>query len=135
MAGTATVVTPTRGPHVPRPGACSLPTSHCATIRTARLRGGFTAEDLTGAGSDRLIDELSAWGKPDEIAARLTAHHRAGADRIAVQVVTDRLDILARRAWRDLAPEPLSSWAVRCGYRILGQTCACFPTEKGWRAR
>ncbi|MFH9292700.1 TIGR03620 family F420-dependent LLM class oxidoreductase [Streptomyces sp. NPDC017520] len=76
--------------------------------RTAWLRGGFAAEDLTDGGSDRLIDELFAWGKPDEIAARLTEHHRAGADHIAVQVVTDRLDVFARQSWRDLAPELLS---------------------------
>ncbi|WP_256726102.1 TIGR03620 family F420-dependent LLM class oxidoreductase [Streptomyces sp. MNU77] len=72
--------------------------------RSAWLRGGFAVEDLSGGGSDRLIDELFAWGKPDEIAARLTEHHRAGADRIAVQVATDSLDTFARQAWRDLAP-------------------------------
>ncbi|MEV6455426.1 TIGR03620 family F420-dependent LLM class oxidoreductase [Streptomyces anulatus] len=77
--------------------------------RSAWLRGGFAVEDLSGGGSDRLIDALFAWGEPDEIAARLTEHHRAGADHIAVQVVTDSFDTFARQAWRDLAPELLAA--------------------------
>ncbi|MBT2489447.1 TIGR03620 family F420-dependent LLM class oxidoreductase [Streptomyces sp. ISL-96] len=77
--------------------------------QSAWLRGGFTAEDLSDGGSNRLIDELFAWGKPDEIGARLTDHRRAGADHIAVQIVTDNPDTFARQAWRDLAPELLST--------------------------
>lgn len=73
--------------------------------RSAWLRGGFTAEDLTLGGSDRLIDALFAWGSPDEIAARLTEHRQAGAGHVAVQVVTDTPGTFARQAWRDLAPE------------------------------
>ncbi|MFI6056398.1 TIGR03620 family F420-dependent LLM class oxidoreductase [Streptomyces violascens] len=73
--------------------------------RSAWLRGGFTAEDLALGGSDRLIDALFAWGSPDRIAARLTEHLEAGADHVAVQVVTDTPGTFARQAWRDLAPE------------------------------
>ncbi|MFD7527874.1 TIGR03620 family F420-dependent LLM class oxidoreductase [Streptomyces sp. NPDC059849] len=73
--------------------------------RSAWLRGGFTTEDLAFGGSNRLIDALFAWGSPDEIAARLTEHRTAGADHVAVQVVTDAPGAFARQAWRDLAPE------------------------------
>ncbi|WP_329595073.1 TIGR03620 family F420-dependent LLM class oxidoreductase [Streptomyces sp. NBC_01005] len=73
--------------------------------RSAWLRRGFTTEDLAFGGSNRLIDALFAWGSPDEIAARLTEHRTAGADHVAVQVVTDAPGTFARQAWRDLAPE------------------------------
>lgn len=77
--------------------------------RSAWLRGGFTAEDLALGGSNRLIDALFAWGSPDRIAARLTEHRQAGADHVAVQVVTDTPGTFARQAWRDLAPEPVTA--------------------------
>ncbi|MFF2900342.1 LLM class F420-dependent oxidoreductase [Streptomyces sp. NPDC057966] len=73
--------------------------------RSAWLRRGFTTEDLAFGGSNRLIDALFAWGSPDVIAARLTEHRTAGADHVAVQVVTDTPGAFARQAWRDLAPE------------------------------
>ncbi len=84
-----------------------------ANYREAWLRAGFTAEDLAGGGSTRLIDALFAWGNPDEIAARLTEHRLAGADHVAVQVVTDDPATFTRRAWRDLAPA-LTSSGVGC---------------------
>lgn len=51
------------------------------------LRLGFTEEDLAEDGSDRLIDAIVAWGDPATVAARISEHHRAGADQVAVQVV------------------------------------------------
>ncbi|MCW2688665.1 MAG: hypothetical protein JWR37_3555 [Mycobacterium sp.] len=51
-------------------------------------RLGFTDEDVAKPGSDRLIDALVAYGTPDAIAARLTEHLDAGADHVAVQVLT-----------------------------------------------
>ncbi|MBK3533619.1 TIGR03620 family F420-dependent LLM class oxidoreductase [Streptomyces sp. MBT56] len=77
--------------------------------RSAWLRGGFTAEDLALGGSNRLIDALFAWGSPDKIMARLTEHRQAGADHVAVQVVTDTPGTFARQAWRDLAPERVTA--------------------------
>ncbi|GGS18410.1 hypothetical protein GCM10010221_13820 [Streptomyces parvus] len=74
---------------------------------SAWLRGGCSAEDLAFGGSNRLIDALFVWGSPDEIAARLTEHRQAGADHVAVQVVTDAPGTFARQAWRALAPEPV----------------------------
>jgi probable F420-dependent oxidoreductase len=51
-------------------------------------RLGFTDEDVAKPGSDRLVDALVAYGTPDEIAARLKEHITAGADHVAVQVLT-----------------------------------------------
>jgi probable F420-dependent oxidoreductase len=50
-------------------------------------RLGFTDEDLERPGSDRFIDAVVAYGTPDEIAARLSEHHAAGADHVAIQVL------------------------------------------------
>jgi len=50
-------------------------------------RLGFTDEDLTKPGSDKLIDALVAYGTPEQIAARLGEHHRTGADHVAIQVL------------------------------------------------
>jgi probable F420-dependent oxidoreductase len=50
-------------------------------------RLGFTEDDLGDQPSDRLVDALVAWGTVDDIAARVQAHHDAGADHVAVQVL------------------------------------------------
>lgn len=52
------------------------------------LRLGFTDDDVAGGGSDRLVDALVAWGDAETVAARLDEHHAAGADHVAVQVLT-----------------------------------------------
>jgi probable F420-dependent oxidoreductase len=51
-------------------------------------RLGFTDEDVARPGSDRLIDALVAYGTTDAIAARLNEHLEAGADHVAIQVLT-----------------------------------------------
>lgn len=51
-------------------------------------RLGFTADDFTGGGSDRLVDALVAWGTDDAISDRLTEFHTAGADHLALQLIT-----------------------------------------------
>jgi hypothetical protein len=65
-------------------------------------RLGFGDDDLTGNGSDRLIDALVACGDRTAIARRLQEHLDAGADHVCIQVVTDdrRLPI---QEWRELA--------------------------------
>ncbi|MEU8470945.1 LLM class F420-dependent oxidoreductase [Streptomyces sp. NPDC029006] len=68
------------------------------------LRLGFTEADVTGGGSDRLIDAVFAWGDETRIRERVTAFHEAGADHVALQVVTDGTDgTLPREEWRRLA--------------------------------
>ncbi|MGH3532656.1 MAG: LLM class F420-dependent oxidoreductase [Mycobacterium sp.] len=51
-------------------------------------RLGFSDDDVTRPGSDRLVDALVAYGTTDAIAARLREHLDAGADHVAVQVLT-----------------------------------------------
>ncbi|WP_410660301.1 LLM class F420-dependent oxidoreductase [Amycolatopsis sp. lyj-112] len=48
---------------------------------------GFTDEDLSGEGSDRLIDALAVHGDAETIARGITAHIEAGADHVGVQVL------------------------------------------------
>jgi probable F420-dependent oxidoreductase len=51
-------------------------------------RHGYTDDDFTGGGSDRLVDALVLHGSVDAIAAGLRAHLDAGADHVAIQVLT-----------------------------------------------
>ena len=51
-------------------------------------RLGFTDEDVAKPGSDHLVDAVVAYGTTDAIAARLKEHLDAGADHVAVQVLT-----------------------------------------------
>jgi probable F420-dependent oxidoreductase len=52
----------------------------------ANLRDlGYTDEDLAHDGSDRLVDEIVAWGAPGAIRDRVDAHLEAGADHVTVQ--------------------------------------------------
>ena len=66
-------------------------------------RFGITDDDLAGDGSDRLVDMLVAWGDADAIRARVQAHHDAGADHVAVQVLRGDRE-LPMTEWRELAP-------------------------------
>jgi len=57
---------------------------------TSNLRRlGWTGHDLSGSGSDALIDALVAHGKPAEIAAQLTRHLDAGADHVCLHLITE----------------------------------------------
>ena len=59
-----------------------------ANYRNNWKRLGFSDEEVTRPGSDRLVDSVVAYGTPDEIAARLKQHLDAGADHVPVQVLT-----------------------------------------------
>ncbi len=64
---------------------------------------GFGDADFADGGSDGLVDALVAWGDADAIAARVGAHHEAGADHVCIQPVIRDLDrVLAEL--RELAP-------------------------------
>jgi probable F420-dependent oxidoreductase len=49
---------------------------------------GYSEDDLTGGGSDRLIDENVAWGDENKIRARLQQYWDAGADHICIQAIS-----------------------------------------------
>ncbi|MFI2635752.1 LLM class F420-dependent oxidoreductase [Streptomyces collinus] len=68
------------------------------------LRHGFTEDDLSDGGSDRLVDALFAWGDDQAIRTKIDAFFEAGADHVALQVLTgEPRDALPRKAWRDVA--------------------------------
>jgi len=57
---------------------------------TSNLRRlGWTEADLSGGGSDALIDALVAHGGPAEVAAQVTRHLDAGADHVCLQLITE----------------------------------------------
>ncbi len=71
-------------------------------------RLGFTEDDVTDGGSDRLVDAIVAWGGVDAVVQRVRAHLDAGANHVAVQVLTADEKELPRREWRGLAPALVS---------------------------
>ncbi|MDQ6524892.1 TIGR03620 family F420-dependent LLM class oxidoreductase [Nocardioides sp. LHD-245] len=71
--------------------------------RSSWERLGFTEDDASQGGSDRLVDALVAWGDPERIAVRLHEHVAAGADHVCLQVL-DR-----QAGWKDQAL-PVADW-------------------------
>ncbi len=67
-------------------------------------RFGYGDDDFAGGGSDRLVDAIVAWGDEEAIRARVCAHLDAGADHVAVQVLSPERRGAARDLWRALAP-------------------------------
>lgn len=60
-----------------------------ANYRNNWKRLGFTDDEVSQPGSDRLVDAVVAYGTPDAIAARLNEHLLAGADHVPIQVLTE----------------------------------------------
>jgi probable F420-dependent oxidoreductase len=77
--------------------------------RNNLLELGFTDNDLADGGSDRLLDTMVAWGSAATVATRVHEHLDAGANQVAVQVlsITGGRD-LPRLEWRDAAEALLS---------------------------
>ena len=67
----------------------------------ARL--GFARAELTGGGSDRVVDALVGWGDVAAVRARIAAHLEAGADQVAVQLLVAEPDGLPREGYARLA--------------------------------
>jgi probable F420-dependent oxidoreductase len=70
------------------------------------LRLGYTDADVGNGGSDRLVDDLIAWGSPEKITQRIREHHAAGADHVCIQVLAENPADMqaAMNGWRQLAP-------------------------------
>lgn len=71
------------------------------------LRMGFTDDDVAGAGSDKLVDAIVAWGDEAAVAERVAAHHEAGADHVCIQVLPHQQTQIPMEEWRRLAPAVL----------------------------
>jgi len=67
-------------------------------------RLGFGDEDVADGGSDRLVDAIVVWGDEQVVQARVQEHRDAGADHVAVQVVTADFAEMPLDQWRRLAP-------------------------------
>jgi probable F420-dependent oxidoreductase len=65
------------------------------------LKFGFTAEDIAGGGSERLIDTIVPQGSAEQLAPHVHAHLDAGASHVCVQAVGARG--VPEREWSELA--------------------------------
>jgi probable F420-dependent oxidoreductase len=70
-------------------------------------RQGFSSADLEEV-PDRMVDSLAVWGTPDQIATKLQTYHEAGADHLAINVITGVTGPQPIEQWRALAPALLS---------------------------
>jgi probable F420-dependent oxidoreductase len=77
---------PERARAIARPGVRD-PYLGLSNYVASLRRLGWTDADLTGGGSDRLVDALAPHGDAATIAGHVTAHLQAGADHVAVQVL------------------------------------------------
>jgi len=72
-------------------------------------RLGYTQRDLSDGGSNRLVDDIVAWGDLESVTSRIYAHLEAGADHVCVQVLAEGPKALPMVAWRTLAKHLFSS--------------------------
>lgn len=70
-------------------------------------RLGWGGQDLESPGSDRLFDAMVSWGEVGKIAASVRRHLEAGANHVAIQVLTSTPEQAPLRELRELAPSVL----------------------------
>jgi probable F420-dependent oxidoreductase len=70
--------------------------------RANLARFGFGDDDVADGGSDRLVDAVVAHGDLTAVAGRIRQHLDAGADHVALHVLTGDNDV-PRGQWRELA--------------------------------
>ena len=68
------------------------------------LRLGWTEDELSGGGSDKLVDAIVVWGDVEAIQRRVRGHLDTGADHVCVQVLAEDPGDPALRQLRELAP-------------------------------
>ncbi len=67
-------------------------------------RLGFGEAEVTGDGSDRLIDAGVVWGDAEAVAERARSHLGAGADHVCIQVIGGADDDPGLASLEELAP-------------------------------
>ena len=98
-----------------KPRARRIARAHLGTYlrlpnyRRSLARIGYGEDDLADAGSDRLVDAVVAWGPLEQATDRLRQHLEAGADHVAVQVLTEDRARLPLEEWRAIAGSNLFS--------------------------
>jgi probable F420-dependent oxidoreductase len=70
---------------------------------TNLVRLGYSQSDLDNGGSDRIVDDIVAWGTPQKILQRVQEHLDAGADHVCIQVLNQDRRVPALDEWRTLA--------------------------------
>jgi alkanesulfonate monooxygenase SsuD/methylene tetrahydromethanopterin reductase-like flavin-dependent oxidoreductase (luciferase family) len=60
--------------------------------RTCGARLSRRPKDFAGGGSDRLVDQVLAWGSPGDVADRVREHVAAGADEVALRFIPSGVD-------------------------------------------
>jgi len=71
--------------------------------RNNLLRLGYPESEIDDGASDRLVDDIVAWGSPSKVLERVREHHHAGADHVCIQVLSEDRGALAMPQWRELA--------------------------------
>jgi probable F420-dependent oxidoreductase len=66
-------------------------------------RLGWGDDDLGDGGSDALVDGIVAWGDEQAVLDRVAAHHEAGADHVAIQVLPHQGVPVPTEEWERLA--------------------------------
>jgi probable F420-dependent oxidoreductase len=76
-------------------------------------RLGYSEEEITNGGSDRIVDDLVFWGDLDTIVEKLHAQLEAGADHVGIQVIGIEAGQSAMPYWRllgeALLPQPVGA--------------------------
>jgi probable F420-dependent oxidoreductase len=72
--------------------------------RNSFRRQGFDEADLEDGGSDRLVDAIVAHGDEAAIWERVEAHFAAGADHVAIQILSSTGGAMPADDWRRLSP-------------------------------
>lgn len=57
---------------------------------------GYTSEDISDGGSDRLVDAIVAWGSEEDIVNRVREHRDGGADHVLLQPLGNLQDVTAQ---------------------------------------
>ena len=76
---------------------------HAPNYTNNLLRLGFTEEEFTNGGSDRVVDAIVAWGDEQTVLERVREHHQAGADHVCIQVLTSEPATMPMDGFRRLA--------------------------------
>ncbi len=66
-------------------------------------RIGYADAEFKDGGSDRLVDDVVAWGDLDAVIRRVHDHLRGGADHVCIQVLKEDRRALPLDEWRALA--------------------------------
>ena len=100
--GLGAVCGPASKPGSTWPGICS-----CQTTSNNLKRLGYGDDDLSGGGSQRLVDAIVAWEDEQAVGRRVREHLDSGADHVILQPLGDLSSAL--RQLTSLVPTVLAS--------------------------